>query len=310
MSVTHLVIAGVVPILRKDTPLPALPHLPKLQALLPRLRPVAQLACDEDTPETPAERSLAELHGLPQAAGQVPWAAFANDLVGTPCAWIRPCHLQLGMDSARVADPAMLALTEDESRALLATIAPYMAEDGITLSAQQPDRWLAHSPLFDQLATCSILRASQDTLSRQAYAVSGGTGDHADRLRRMQNEWQMLLADHPVNATRAAEGRPIVNALWIEGAGQMVAPVAANGDVQAEWRLVQAGPDIEQRRAAWHALDQDSVAALLAAQAQGQVVRLTLCGPRRAVTLQTARGLQRLAARWRPVQLDALRSQL
>ncbi|MFO8025628.1 MAG: hypothetical protein R6U90_10795, partial [Thiohalophilus sp.] len=37
--------------------------------------------------------------------------------------------------------------------------------------------------------------------------------------RRLMNEVQMLLHDHPVNQQRAAEGRLTVNSLWLWGGG-------------------------------------------------------------------------------------------
>lgn len=304
----HLVIADAVPARREGVPLPKLPPLPHLLALLTRLRPAGRLCCDEDAPDTPFERILAQLHGLPGAPGQVPWAAFATGTTGAACAWLRPCHWQLGMDSARVMDPASLALSEAESRALLQTIAPYLLEEGIAIAYQRPDAWLVRSPLFDGLHTHSAARAAQAPLSREALAPGGS--DAATTLRRLQSEWQMLLADHPVNAAREDDGRPIVNALWLEGAGTLAARPAAQPQVRAELRLAAAGPDLDRRHAAWQALDADSVAQLQAAAESGAAVRLTLCGPRCALTLQSARGLGRLAARLRPLQLEPLRGQL
>ncbi len=55
-------------------------------------------------------------------------------------------------------DPAHLGLDEAASRELLAIVAPWFAEDGITLHYDQPTRWLASSPLFATLATASLER--------------------------------------------------------------------------------------------------------------------------------------------------------
>lgn len=308
MPDSHLVIASAIPPLREGVPLPPLPALPQLEALLGHLREAGRLACEADAPDAPFERILAQLYGLHHPPGQVPWAALETQTTGTPCAWIRPCHLQLGMDSAMVADPAMLALDDAAAQALLATVRPYMAEAGILIDYQRPDAWLARSPLFAGLSTCSIMRASQEPLSREALAVSG-TGDAAT-LRRMQSEWQMLLAGHPVNEAREASGLPPVNALWIEGAGTLAEIPAASTAIISERRLAQAGPELARRHAVWQAIDQDRVAPLRDALTAGRRVQLTLCGPRSAITLQSARGMARLAARFRPLRLDALRLQL
>src|SRR5699024_10466971 len=82
MTATHLVIASVVPPLREHAPLPPLPALPQLEALLVQLRETGQLTCDADAPDTPFERVLAQLHGLSQSPGQVPWAALETRTTG------------------------------------------------------------------------------------------------------------------------------------------------------------------------------------------------------------------------------------
>ena len=102
----HLLIADAAPLLADGAAPPPLPALPQLDALLKRLRVTETIACDDDAPDTPLERALARAHGLPGAPGQVPWAAFETVTVGTPCAWLRPCHWQLGMDHITLLDPA------------------------------------------------------------------------------------------------------------------------------------------------------------------------------------------------------------
>lgn len=308
MSAIHLVIASVVPVLRDGAALPPLPSLPQLNALLARMRPSGELVGEIDAPDVPFERILARLYRLSHPPGQVPWAALETQTTGIPCAWIRPCHWQLGMDSARVADPATLGLDETASRALLAAVAPYLAEAGIHAGYHRPDAWLARSPLFTGLQTCSILRASQAPLSRETLAVSGT--DSATSLRRMQSEWQMVLARHPVNEDREDRGLPPVNALWIEGAGVLDNVPAVSTAIIAERRLAEAGTSLERRRMAWQAIDRERIPPLREALAARAPVALTLCGPRRAVTLQPTPRLARLASRFRPLQLDALRLRL
>ena len=147
----HLLIADAAPLLADGAAPPPLPALPQLDALLKRLRVTETIACDDDAPDTPLERALARAHGLPGAPGQVPWAAFETGTVGTPCAWLRPCHWQLGMDHITLLDPALLDLSEAESRALLAAVQPLLQEDGIALRYVRPDAWLAEGELERQL---------------------------------------------------------------------------------------------------------------------------------------------------------------
>jgi len=299
----HLLIADA-------APLPDPPPLPALTALLARLRPAGSVAADDACPATPLELALARAHGLPGAPGRVPWAAFETGTVGTPCAWLTPCHWQLGLDHARLLDPAELALTESESRALLAAAAPLLAEDGVTLTYARPDAWLAQGELLRDLSTWSLSRALARPLTPDLLPQAP-TPAHGARLRRLQAEVQMLLHAHPVNQ---ADTRPWpVNALWIAGAGALDAPLPPNPRVHVERRLSPLPPeaDAAQRRAAWQAIDAGSLTQLRRVLAGGGDARLTLCGPRRAVSCASARGLgAALSNLLKPLRLQNLLSQL
>ena len=304
----HLLIDGAAP---GDAPPPALPALPRLDALLRRLRPAGLIECDDDAPDTPFERALALAHGLPGAPGQRPWAAFEHGIVGTPCAWLRPCHWQIGMDSVRVLEPARLDLPEAESRALLATVQALLAEDDIALRYVRPDAWLAQGELFRGLTTWSLARALQRPLTPDALAAASAPAQGA-RLRRLQNECQMLLHTHAVNEAREAARQWPVNALWIEGTGALQQPAAPARGVRIEPRLAQAGGDPTAQTAAWQAIDADSFATLAQALDAGVDVQLTLCSTRRAITLTGARGglWPRISSVFRPMSAQSLREQL
>ncbi len=307
----QLLIADATPLLPEGAAPPALPPLPHLDALLKRLQVAEAIACEDDAPDTPFERALARAHGLPGAPGQLPWAAFDTGTVGTPCAWLRPCHWQLGMDHVTLLPPERLALAEDESRALLAAVQPLLQEDGIALRWVRPDAWLAQGELLRGLRTWSMARAAQWPLTREVLALAAASA-HSAQLRRLQNELQMLLYTHPVNEAREQAGQWPVNALWIEGAGVLDRAIDPNPALQVDTRLAPAAtPDLAAWQAAWQAIDADSVRALGQRLAAGADVRLSLCGPRRAITLAPGAGLLfRLGRRLRPQRLSELLSRL
>ncbi|MCB2037530.1 MAG: phosphoglycerate mutase, partial [Ottowia sp.] len=97
-----------------------LPPLPNLAALLARLRVEHTLAPGADSPASPHELAAARANGLHGEPGRIPWAAFESGTVGTPCAWLRPVHLQLGMDAIQLLPPEALQLDDPASQALLA----------------------------------------------------------------------------------------------------------------------------------------------------------------------------------------------
>ena len=57
----------------------------------------------------------------------------------------------MGADHVTLLHPAQLQLTEADSRMLVEILAPWLAQDGIALSYEQPTRWLARGEIFEGL---------------------------------------------------------------------------------------------------------------------------------------------------------------
>lgn len=287
--------------------------LPQLNRLLARLTPAGQDAGSETDFAPPHERALARHLGLP--ADAPPWAAWQRqqtdpqDAQASAWAFISPCQWQASANHVLLADPALLQLTEQESRALLDILAPWFAEDGITLIYDQPTRWLACGAPFQGLATASLQRL----LGRD---VSPWLPDkqQARALHRLHSEMQMLLYTHPFNDARAAQGLPPVNAFWVHGAGALPQAPAASDAPEMPTTLLDAAlhEDWQAWANAWQALDAGPVARLAAHVAKGGSARLTLCGERNAMAWHTApRGLgQRIQSLFSPQRFASVREQL
>ena len=238
------------------------------------------IECAPNGPALPHELALAAELGLSDAPGRTPWAAFETGTVGTPCAFVTLCHWQAGMDQVQVLDPAALALDDEESRALLATAAPWFAEDGIALTPYRASVWLAQGGLLRDLVTISLDRVIGRAVSRELLR-SDGAGSAV--LARLQHEMQMLMYDHPVTDARMQRRQLYPNAIWISGAGMLPQPVPPQPALRIEASL--RGPvlqdDPDAFAAAWQALDAQVLAGLATL---AQPLRLTLAGERRAVT--------------------------
>ena len=286
-SLTHLLIpfAGTRSHDRDEPPAP-LPALPNLHKLLSRLMPERTIETPLDGPAMPCELALAAELGLPDLPGHTPWAAHDSGTIGTPCASAHLCHWQVGMDQVQVLDPVALALTDEESRALLAAATPWFAEDGISLSQHRPGVWLAQGECFRDLRTISLDRVIGRTVSREMMQAAGA-GSAA--LLRLQHEMQMLFYDHPSTDARMRQRQLAPNAIWITGAGVLARPVLPKPGLQVEQRLSAAArhDDPERFAAAWRDVDASTVAELAA---QGAGARLTLCGERRAITFAAPTG--------------------
>ena len=193
----------------------------------------------------PHERALARAIGLPAGDGLVPWAAWERQLAhqdaGTmPWAWLTPCHWEVGMDHVRMHAPAHLRLSPDHSRAMFDAMRPYFEEDGIALTWEAPDRWLAQGEVFLDLPCASLDRVVgrlvDDWLPRRS-----ATGT----LQRLQQEMQMLLYTHPVNEAREGQRLPTVNSFWVSGAGSLAIDSGGRppAGVKVEPRLRDAALD-------------------------------------------------------------------
>lgn len=305
--------------------LQALPHLDRLLARLGALpAPLGANAAEgeETSFSPPHERVLASLLGLPAADGRIPWAAWHRHQQGATAsdghawAFVTPCQWQVSTDHVTLRDPEALGLDEAASRALLAIVSPWFAEDGITLHYDQPTRWLASGDVFAQLSTASLERVLlRDVRAWMPHSTEPAA---ARTLHRLHSEMQMLLYTHAFNDARSERGLPVVNSFWVHGAGTLPAGVAADAA-----RALPAMPnglrdaalheDWRAWAAAWAALDAGPVADLLRQAERGAAVQLTLCGDRNALAFGSSapRGLmQRVQSLFRPQRFSDLYGKL
>ena len=235
----------------------------------------------------------------PAQAGHAPTQPGHAAAPGEAWAVITPCHWTVQTSHITMTHPRALNLGEDESRALLATMQPYFAEDGIALMYDTPTRWLARGEVFAGLATAS------------PYRVVGGKVDDwlpkaasAKLLRRLQNEMQMLLYTHPLTDARAARGLPAVNSFWVSGTGALSPGLAHLADGTASTSQAVTVPNTLRDAAiqgnwpawaqAWQQIDSTECAALLqtidmkagSKTDPKSTATLTLCGERSAQTYQ------------------------
>lgn len=267
-------------------------RLPHLRRLLARLGPPADVDTGPlESYSAPHERVLARAAGLEPADGLIPLAAWQLAQEGgqpgdAAWAWITPCHWRVGTDHIRMANPRELQLDGDDSRALLAAMAPYFGEDGITLEYQGPLRWLARGEIFRSLPSAS--------LDRVAGRVIDGwmpRGEAGRPLRRLQQEMQMLLYTLPLNEARQRGGLLPVNSFWVSGNGALppgytapASPLQVRNDLR-EAALLEDGAAWAE---AWEQLDAREGPRLLGELEKGRAVRVTLSGERGARTWNSA----------------------
>ncbi len=283
--------------------------LPHLERLLARLAPAEVAGGGETTLSMPHEAALAREAGLAAPDGLLPLAAWEQAQAGQdpgdePCAWITPCHWQVGADHIVLHDPRALQLEAGESQQLLAAMAPYFEQDGLRLAYAAPLEWVARGPLFAEVPCASLDRVAGRVLDTWIPRSAA-----ARPLRRLQQEMQMLLYTHPVNDSRAARGLPPVNSFWASGCGALPRPRPRPPSPPLQVAGALRGPALSHDWAAWTAawqqLDAQECAMLGDRLARGEPVAVTLAGERRARTWRSAgagwaRRMAALLARPRP----------
>lgn len=131
--------------------------------------------------------------------------------------WLRadPAWLRADMSSGRMMACGDLGLSQAEADALIKPLRPLFGDEGFPISAPVPHRWYLALPKESRLPPMSVPEdALGDDLNRHIPA-----GDDGRRWRRLLNESQVLLHNHPLNAERVAAGKPPVNSVWFWGGG-------------------------------------------------------------------------------------------
>jgi hypothetical protein len=261
--------------------------LPHLRQLLSTLSLVNSDIGTEESFSSPHERVLARAQGLPIVDGYIPWAAqkaFDLGLDGEqtqPWCFVTLCHSVVGNGSMTMEDPAQLQVSEAESRQLLADMMPYFAEDGLTLHYLESSLWLCSGvPLRD------VRTASLDRVIGQDLAPWQPAQGDAAKLRRLQNEMQMLLYTHTVNNVRSHARAATINSIWLHGTGDLT---KVNGQVSTNISIPRVLADAALKEdwpiwvKVWEQLDATACADLLKRIQTGESVILTLCGERSAL---------------------------
>lgn len=257
-------------------------QLPQLRRLMARLAPAGSDEADERSLSPPHERVQAAACGLSAPDGCLPWAAWqvqqqSGAAADEAWAWITPCHWHVATDHIVMKHPLELRLDGGASKALLAAMQPFFAQDGITLEYHTPTRWLARGELFRGLATASLDRVQgrdiDDWVPRAPVAAP---------LRRLQQEMQMLLYTHAVNDERSRGGLLLVNSFWASGTGALPATAlpAMPPGLQMPTGLRDAAllQDWNGWAASWRQIDDDQCSELNATLDRGEPATLTLCG--------------------------------
>jgi hypothetical protein len=222
---------------------------------------------------------------------RIPVAPLTRELDagdGRVGAWLRadPAHVRADMASARMLACGDLGLTVAEAETLVASLRVLFGDEGFPISAPVPSRWYLMLPAQSRLPAFA---APQDVLGDDLHAHMPA-GDDGRRWRRLLNEAQVILHNHPLNARRIAAGRLPVNSLWFWGAGTLPDHVRAPG-----LRVASDDPLLR------------ALAALASISAQSpEPARLASADGPNLIDLSALRNVAELDAPWLEAALQAL----
>jgi len=268
---------------------------PALELLLARGR-------RERLPAATLEEWLAAAFGL---AGPLPAGALTAHALGAQAAaghWLRadPVHLRADRDLVMLLPGACFEIAREEADALCAELSRLFAGKS-ALQAFTPEAWGLRA------------EAAMTVDARPALEVAGREGGARlpDRqLRTLLAEMQMALYQHAVNTAREASGAPVVNSVWLWGAGAL--PAAASGPWHTMSAADPAALGLAKLAGVRHRAPGEGAAEWLerAPEDGRHLVLLDLLRAAAALgdSEALARGLAMLEARWFAPLLSALRA--
>jgi hypothetical protein len=134
------------------------------------------------------------------------------------CLRADPVHLRADARGLILFDTSTFSFSDEESRALLDTVADFLAQDGWRLESEHAKRWYLSGGDDRELLTAPL-----PLLRGKPVSDYLPQGKDAPLWRQRFNEIQMLMHSHPVNRQRAERGLPLVNSLWVWGGGLLPA---------------------------------------------------------------------------------------
>ena len=190
--------------------------LPGLRTLLSRA--VARSA--PGTGESP-ESLLFESLGLTREGADWPVAAvtaIADGATARPPGWMRadPVHLQAGLCDLSLGDPRDLDISRDEAAELCAAINEGLPGVAWRIEPLAPARWYIGLDALPALSSPPPSLAAGAAVGRLLPR-----GPDSGAWMRVLTEIQMLLHELPANRAREARGSPVVNSVWLWGAGRL-----------------------------------------------------------------------------------------
>lgn len=132
-----------------------------------------------------------------------------------PLLCLDPVSYGFSQQGIQLADPASLVLSTDEQAAIRAELTPLLADYG-SLIVSPAGRWY----LQPKVALADFPSDLHALVGAPAHLLLPG-GDSGRPWRRLLNDLQITLHQHPLNRAREAAGQAVISSLALWGAGEL-----------------------------------------------------------------------------------------
>lgn len=189
--------------------------IPIVEKLLSKSR------CTTDAPEEP-EIWLCKQFNVKQQQDNWPIAAImlhkdAPDRVNTSKEfWMRadPVHLRIEQNHIMLADNQVFEISRNEAEQLAQDLNSIIRNNNSELLVMHSSRWYLRLAQMPHIRTSTL---GQVTCRNINHFLP--SGNDSMMWRKLMNEIQMLLHEHPVNRARESRGELSINSLWFWGGG-------------------------------------------------------------------------------------------
>lgn len=199
--------------------------LPELRRVVPldtQRRLARWLSRGDRQPDAKPGRDVALRETFEFTGVHFPYAALTRSLVWSDAAdavWVNadPAVVIADAVTVRMLACGTLGLTPEESSELAKPLRLLFGDAGFPLDVSPTGRWQLRCPKSSRLPVFSPPSAVLgDDMARHLP-----TGDNERQWRHLLNEAQIILHNHPLNASRAQRGLSPANSVWFWGEGAL-----------------------------------------------------------------------------------------
>lgn len=192
-------------------------HLQGLSFLLSRAKKI-------NRQKNALDSVVSQSFGLP-ATPDLPMAAVSAlgdglDVQNAVWFYADPVHFVLQRDTFSLHDEAPLNLSLADAERLIHILNQHFSDDGLQFLRCPSGRWYTKITKNAEIFWPVEAKPLQSAIGQDLQAVMP-KGQKALQWRKILNEIQMLLHEHPVNQAREKNGELAVSSVWVSGGGEL-----------------------------------------------------------------------------------------